>query len=261
MCPAAGRRINVGNAFDEFHFLRGSIVNALLVRVGVDKSKDGGRWNGPIDSQSGRFVYVPIPEKQHVNAGMEKPYSGLASVLSTFGISLPAHLSPLAMHLDPDFNHLTYGDTGERAKQIREYLRPGDLIVFYAGLFDIRLSVRLIYAIVGVFVVDRFRFAIDIPQTERDINAHSRRLLKPDAQDLIVCAKAGVSGRLECCVPIGEWRDRAYRVRRDLLENWGGLSVKDGYLQRSARLPKFNDPVRFQRWFETTNAVLLQANN
>lgn len=236
-------------------------MNALLIRVGADKSKDGGRWNGPVDIRSGKFVYVPIPEKQQVSAGMEKPYSAIAPLLSTFGISLPTHLCAQRMHLDPDFDHLTYGDTGERAKQIRDYLTPGDLIVFYAGLFDIRTNTRLVYAIIGVLVVEKFRLAIDVPPTERDINAHSRRVLKPNAQDLIVCAKAGVSGRLECCVQIGEWRDRAYRVKRDLLEKWGGLSVKDGYLQRSARLPKFNDPVRFQRWFELQEPTLLQVNN
>lgn len=236
-------------------------MNALLVRVGADTSKDGGRWNGPVDAQSGKFVYVPIPEKQQVYASMEKPYSGLAPVLSTFGISLPIRLRTQHMHLDPDFDHLTYGDTRERAKQIRDYLRPDDLIVFYAGLSDVRSKARLIYAVVGVFVVEKFRLAIDIPPTDRDINAHSRRELKPDAQDLIVCARSSVSGRLERCVQIGEWRDRAYRVKRDLLEKWGGLSVKDGYLQRSARLPKFNDPMRFQRWFETMKPVLIQTNN
>ncbi len=236
-------------------------MKALLIRIGADKSKDGGRWNGPVDVQSGKFIYVPIPEKQRVNAGMEKPYSALADVLLTFGKSLPTHLCAQLMHLDPDFDHLTYGDTRERAKQIHDYLRAGDLIVFYAGLFDIHTSARLVYAIVGVFVVEKFRLAIDVASTERDINAHSRRVLKPDAQDLIVYAKPGVSGRLERCVQIGEWRDRAYRVRCDLLEKWGGLSVKDGYLQRSARLPKFNDPERFQRWFETTNPVFVQANN
>jgi putative DNA base modification enzyme with NMAD domain len=237
------------------------IVNALLIRIGADQSKDGGRWNGPVDAQSGKFVYVPIPEQQPVNAGMEKPYSALAPVLSMFGINLPPHLCAQHMHLDPDFYHLTYGDRGKRAKQIRDYLAPGDLVVFYAGLFDICTNARLVYAIVGVLVVESFRLAIDVPPTERDINAHSRRVLKPDAQDLIVCAKPGVSGRLECCVQIGEWRDRAYRVKRDLLEKWGGLSVKDGYLQRSARLPKFCDPVRFQSWFESKEPTLLQVNN
>lgn len=61
--------------------------------------------------------------------------------------------------------------------------------------------------------------------------------------------------------PIGDYRDKAYRVWPDLLADWGGLSVKDGYLQRSARLPRFLDPERFQSWFKSKNTTLLQKNN
>jgi hypothetical protein len=92
-------------------------------------------------------------------------------------------------------------------------------------------------------------------------NAHSRRILPAGADDLIVRGRPGSSGRLERCLPIGEWRDRAYRGRHDVLEAWGGLSVKNGYLQRSARLPRFIEPIRFQRWLESKNPILLQTNN
>ena len=192
---------------------------------------------------------------------MERPYSALAPVLSTFGVSLPPHLRARGMHLDPDFDHLTYGDQGERAKQLRVNLSAGDLIVFYAGLRDLHNGPELVYAIVGIFVVDDIIFAVDVPPTGRDINAHSRRILPPGAKDIIVRARPGVSGRLERCMPIGEWRDRAYRVRRDVLDIWGGLSVKNGYLQRSARLPQFIDPMPFRHWLDSQNPVLLQANN
>jgi len=76
-----------------------------------------------------------------------------------------------------------------------------------------------------------------------------------------VRGRAGSSGRLQRCLPIGEYRDRAYRVRRDLLEQWGGLSVKDGYLQRSARLPRFLDAERITGWFASQRPILMQANN
>jgi hypothetical protein len=32
-------------------------------------------------------------------------------------------------------------------------------------------------------------------------------------------------------------RGGVYRVRNDLLDAWGGLDIKDGYIQRSAFLP------------------------
>ena len=235
-------------------------MNALLVRVGADRSKGGGSWNGPVESQSGKFAYVAIPETRTVHAGTEKPYIALVPVLSNFGVSLPARLHPRHMHLDPDFSHLSYGDQGERAKQLRK-LDPGDVIAFYSGLKDVRREQRLVYAMIGLFVVDTIVLATSVSASARDTNAHSRRILTGTDQDLIVYARPKVSGRLERCFPIGEWRDRAYRVRQDVLETWGGLSVKNGYLQRSARLPWFLAPERFRRWFESKEPTLLQANN
>ncbi|MCH8039034.1 MAG: hypothetical protein IH977_01645 [Nitrospinae bacterium] len=236
-------------------------MTSLLVRVGADRSAGGGSWNGPVDGDSGDFAYVAIPETSPVHIGMEKPYSTLNSVLARFHGTLPPHLRLQHMHLDPDFAHLTYGDQGERAKQLRNSLQANDMIVFYAGLADVRGAAELVYAIIGLFVVQDFVLAAEIPAHDRDTNAHSRRILAPGVQDLIVRGRPGVSGRLKRCLRIGEYRDRAYRVRRDLLDEWGGLSVRDGYLQRSARLPRFLDAPRFLRWMERQHPVLIQANN
>lgn len=238
-------------------------MNALLVRVGADSSQGGGGWNGPIDCQSQEFVYVPIPEnkKATVRPGLEKPFRALERALASFGVGLPSHLRERHMHLDPDFTHLTYGDSRERGKQIREKLRVGDRIVFYAGLADVRGASRLVYAIIGMLVVEEFIPASEIPERDWDMNAHSRVYLDPSDEDIVVRGRHQVSGRLRHCLAFGEYRDRAYRVRRDLLDAWGGLSVKDGYVQRSARLPVFCDPMRFLRWLERQQPVLVQANN
>lgn len=229
--------------------------------MGADQSVGGGSWNGLVDSRTGRFAYVPIPEVREVRAGLEKPYRSLESALDSFGRDLPAHLHGRGMHLDPDFEHLTYGDRGEKANQIRAMLGPGDAILFYAGLVDVRGASRLVYALVGLLVVEEIVAAADVPREQWDCNAHCRRVLAPGASDIVVRGRAGSSGRLQRCLPIGEYRDRAYRVRRDLLEEWGGLSVRDGYLQRSARLPRFLDPARFMAWLESQEPVLVQANN
>jgi hypothetical protein len=236
-------------------------MNALLVRVGADLSVGGGLWNGPVDVRTGRFAYVAIPETAPIHSGLEKPYQVLAPTLAKFGVKLPSHLVLRHMHLDPDFGHLTYGDQGERAKQLRANLQSGDLILFYAGLADISGAAQLVYALIGLFVVEELIVAAEVPPDERDINAHTRRILKPDATDLIVRARPTVSGRLDRCLPIGEYRDRAYRVRRNLLEVWGGLTVKDGYLQRSARLPRLLDPSRFLRWLTMQGPTFISANN
>jgi hypothetical protein len=161
------------------------------------------------------------------------------------------------MHLDPDFVTLTYGDQGRRAMQINA-LGAGDFLVFYASLRDVRGG-GLLYALIGLMVIERIVRAVDVAENLWSTNAHTRRI--PAATDIIVRAMSEGSGRLEHCIPIGEYRDRAYRVTRPLLEVWGGLSVKDGYLQRSARLPELNNAERFYKWFKSCNVRVLHQNN
>lgn len=239
-------------------------MNILLVRVGADSSRGGGFWNGPVNSETNEFVYVPIPETQALRPGMEKPYADLAPALSKLGAELPLHLRSQNMHLDPDFSYLTYGDVRERAKQIRAELSDGGMIVFYAGLTDMRVNRRarqLLYAIIGIFDVDAVLPANVLSASAWDTNAHTRRILPHGATDLIVRARPSTSGRLDRCIPIGEFRDKAYRVRSDLLKKWGGVSNKNGYLQRSARLPKLLRPDLFLKWLDQQKSNLLQKNN
>jgi hypothetical protein len=237
-------------------------MNALLVRVGADQSAEGGRWNGPVDSSSGEFVYVAIPESARIHPGLERPYALLAPSLTRLGQRLPPGLIDRHMHLDPDFECLSYGDRGQRGRQLS--LQSGDWVVFYAAFADIRGArgaCRLVYALIGWLVVDRTALARDLPVGERDRNAHTRRLLAPDADDIVVLGRPGESGRLRRCIPIGGWRDGAYRVHEDLLESWGGISVRNGWLQRSGRLPRFLDPERFRRWLQARGPDLIPRNN
>ena len=164
------------------------------------------------------------------------------------------------MHLDPDFKHLTYGDRGSKGRQIVSAIGHGDLLIFYAGLKDLR-SRQLIYALIGLFVVQRIARAIDWLPEDADRNAHTRRALPGDADDIIVVGQAELSGRLARCIPCGEYRDRAYRVRRDLLKAWGDISANDGYLQRSAVFPSLLDPDRFLSWWKEQGVELVRENN
>ncbi len=236
-------------------------MKALLVRVGADQSEGGGSWNGPVNSENGEFAYIPIPEAARSHPELTKPYSQVASALSKFGSPLPQHLADRQMHLDPDFAHLTYGDQGQRAVQIQSKLGKGDLLVFYAGLADTQPNPRLVYALIGLHVIGRIVPATSVPRARWHENAHTRRILPPHANDIVVWAKAEVSGRLKRCISIGGYRDRAYRVEPHLLREWGGLSVNDGYLQRSARLPEFLDAVRFYEWFRRQMPELEAQNN
>jgi hypothetical protein len=236
-------------------------MKGLLVRVAADQSEGGGYWNGPADSETGQFVYVAIPESEPMHPGLNKPYAALRSPLSSLGTALPPHLSAQDMHLDPDFDYLTYGDQGERAKQIRTKVGPGDLLVFYAGMRDVRPSEGLVYALIGLYVVEDIIPALMVPVARRHENAHTRLVLAAGASDIVVRARREVSGRLERCIPIGEYRERAYRVWPKLLAEWGGLSVTNGYLQRSARLPEFSRADQFYDWFLAQKVALLPRNN
>lgn len=236
-------------------------MKGLLVRVAADQSEGGGHWNGPADSGTGQFVYVAIPELSPMHPGLNKPYVGVSRPLAGLGATLPPHLSTQDMHLDPDFEHLTYGDQGARAKQIRTKVGRGDLLVFYAGMRDVQLPVGLVYALIGLYVVEEIVPALVVPVARRHENAHTRRVLAAGASDIVVRARREVSGRLERCISIGDYRERAYRLWPKLLTAWGGLSVNNGYLQRSARLPEFLQADQFYDWFQAQESALLPRNN
>ena len=235
-------------------------MQIFLIRVGADQSEGGGSWNGPVDSSTGRFVYVPIPEGGSVRPGFEKPYGTLAPHLDALGTVLPSHLARKGMHLDPDFEHVTYGDRGNKGAQLAKTLKRGDRLLFYSGLMDIR-SRKLVYALIGTIIVDRVDRAIDCPPARYDENAHTRRVLAIDAMDIIVVGQPTGSGRLARCLPVGEYRNRAYRLMPSILEAWGPASVADGYLQRSAVFPNLKEPEKFLAWWSRQNLALFHSNN
>lgn len=230
--------------------------NGLLVRVGIDSTD--GKWNAPARRASREFAYVTITE-EHPARTHPTVYDSFVPALISIGASLPAHLRGQSTHLDPDFDHLTYGDRGQRGKRIQT-LNPGDLLVFFAGLRVIDDPAQpLEYAIIGVFVIEGMVCAHTVPPHRWHENAHTRRA--PGPNEIVVRARPGVSGRLQRYIPIGEYRNGAYRVTESLLRAWGGLDVKDGYLQRSARLPAFLDVGLFYQWFSAQIPTMIARNN
>lgn len=244
-------------------------MRGVLVRVGVDQAFGG--WNAPVDPDTREFVYVPIPDNVEFQPGLATPYEMTQAALREFRdsrdcarperLELPDALSRANMHLDPDFGRLTYGDDGNRRGKGIAALERGDTVVFYAGLRPCRpCSHRLIYAIIGLFRVNEVVRVRDVEREAWGDNAHTRRLAHR-GDDVIVRGVPKESGRLRRCLPIGEWRDKAYRVRRELLDEWGDLSCKNGFIQRSAVPPRLLDPVRFLAWFESQSPELIAANN
>lgn len=232
-------------------------MRILLVRVGADQSPAGGRFNGPVDLSTHRFAYIGIPETRPLLRGCEHRYGSaeLTARLARMGARLPEALRHRNMHLDPDFEHCTYGDHARRAAQLAR-LECSDIIVFYASL---RAAGQhdLVYALVGQLTVNRPVLAGEI--NDPSLNAHAQRS-PVDRDDVVVIGSRAGSGRYECCIPIGEYRERAYRVRRELLREWGGLSVRNGFLQRSAGFPHFLHPGKFLAWLAVQDARLIRRN-
>jgi hypothetical protein len=245
-------------------------VRATLIRIGIDQAY--GAWNAPVDPATNEFVYVPIPEgsKGAQHPELATTFNSVAPVLAAFAaarpdvpasiVTLPPALAGAATHLDPDFEQLTYGDNGERRGKAITTFERGDVIAFYAGLRPVRpCAHRLVYALVGLYRVGSVARVADFPRPRWHENAHLRRAMARPT-DVVVHAEPTTSGRLRRCIPIGEFRGGAYRVRRDLLEVWGGLSCKDGFIQRSAVPPRFNAPDRFLAWLERSGAELVASN-
>jgi hypothetical protein len=233
-------------------------MKGLLVRVGVDSTS--GFWNAPVDPGTNRFVYVPVPEIQaSVIPELGRSYGEVVGALQGMDVQLPQWLAGQYMHLDPDFAESTYGDGWPRSAPILD-LRRGDFLVFWAGLAPIcRARKALVDAIIGFYFIDEIVPVERIPQDRWHENAHTRRT--GAVREIVVRAQPGVSGRLTQCIPVGEYREGAHRITRDLRSAWGDISSSNGYIQRSGRLPYFKNAERFLSWFRRQQPELVRENN
>ena len=234
-------------------------MNGLLVRVGIDSADNESKWIAPTRTATREFAYVTIKETKQLRDGMARYYNEFAPIVAKFGRELPKQLHGTPTHLDPDFDCFTYGDQGERGRCIAK-LERGDFLAFFASLEPVDAPRRpLVYALIGFYSIENLVSALSVPAARWSENAHTRRLPKED--EIVVWARPGVSGRLRHYLPIGELRNGCYRVKKDLLEMWGGLDVREGYIQRSGHLPAFLDADRFYRWFLDQSPELIAANN
>jgi len=239
-------------------------LKVILIRVGIDRTD--GQWNAPCNPETNDFVYVPIPQIKTPNTiGLEKRYiDSIPLALSRFSnehkvnVNLPEHLIDKRMHLDPDFNHLSYGDTKNRGRKLLNF-KENDILIFYSSYQSIYTSKELIYALMGILVVNTIELVGNITENF-DENAHTRNLDRNDT-DIVVKGKPNVSGRFDKCIPIGEYRNNSYRVKKSILEEWGDLEVNDGWIQRSANPPMFKQPEKFLYWLDDKKPKLISANN
>lgn len=253
-------------------------MNAFLVRVGVDSSYGG--WNAPVDPRSGSFVYVPVPENDNteMRKGLTQSFSAIYPQVEDFFQNYSSSVHELykfknqlygkIMHLDPDFQHLSYGDreytegSSGMTKKVRGLsllkVQPGDVLAFYAGLRSVMAPFDLVYALIGIITVKNMVYADTVSPSQWNENAHTRRV--PKHRDFIFFGETGTSGRLSQCIPIGHWESKAYRVDKTIHEAWGGLMVKDRFIQRGSPF-QLSKPGLFQDWLQRQGLSLLQTNN
>lgn len=237
----------------------------LLVRVGIDQTFGG--YNAPINPETNEFLYMPIPQSgDKFRIGMGTSYSDLLPYLDDWcqkndtEITLPHNLNTEGTHLDPDFDFSTYGDqaTG-RGLRVGD-LKTGDFLAFFASFKPVsKCDHNLIYALFGLMVVDRVLRVADVPEEVLHKNAHTR-VSNMNKEHWVVFADPTESGRFRKAIPIGEFRDGSYRVKNSILDKWGDIGVKNGFIQRSVCPPWFNKPEQFLKWIEYQQVQLINSN-
>jgi hypothetical protein len=248
-------------------------MRALLVRVGIDSGSGG--WNAPVDLETKRFVFVPIPDcrynpsGQYIDGGkLTYREEKIPDLLQRFRkecekkgcdepdqkyFSLPGKLVDAAMHLDPDFEKLTYGDDRRRGRKLCSQRdgAPVDFLMFYAGLRSVKDG-NIVCALIGMLDITWPTCSSQdlSSDAERLCNAHSRWTVRND--DVVAKSKQETecSGLFDKCIPISSYRNGAHRVKEHLLKQWGGLSSRNGYIQRSGTLYDFEDTRTFQDWLK-----------
>lgn len=237
----------------------------LLMRVGIDQTY--GEYNAPINPVTNDYIYMPIPQENHdFKSGMNTTYENLSPYFKSWclendaELEFPQNLNNKSCHLDPDFYFSTYGDqaTG-RGLRVGD-LNEGDFIAFFASFKPItKCDHKLVYALYGIMVVDKVLSVADVPENEFHKNAHTR-IENMNNDHLVVFANPSLSGRFSSAIPIGEYRNGSYRVTKEILDIWGDIGVKDGFIQRSVCPPWFTKPEQFLKWLDSQPVKLINKN-
>jgi hypothetical protein len=237
----------------------------LLMRVGIDQTY--GVYNAPINPITNDYMYMPIPQSEdNFKSGMRTSYHDLLPHFESWcqkndvKIGFPSHLNKICTHLDPDFDHSTYGDQDTGRGLRVGVLKKGDFIVFFASFKPIsKCDHKLVYALYGIMVVDKVLKVKDVAESDLHKNAHTR-INNMNKDHLVVFADPTLSGRFSRAIPIGEFRNGSYRVTKETLDAWGDIGVKDGFIQRSVCPPWFTNPEQFLTWLSSQQVDLINSN-
>ena len=196
-------------------------MNIVLLRVGIDTGSGG--IQGPLFAD-GTFEYIPIPDGQAVD---ERTYGNTIGrhgrrFIDYFPESRRARMADQPMHVDPEFETLTYGDPTAPKAGLR-HLEPGDLLVFYCGLEGCGFASNPALYLMGFFEVERAGRATDFTKTElkrlfaRNFHVRHPRVFSRQKESLVLVKGTANSRLLNKAVQISAYgRDRAGRVLKVL---------------------------------------------
>lgn len=168
-----------------------------IVLVGVAADTQNSDPIGPL-YEGGQFEYIPIPETVEETTedrtygsvtfrSKDRPLAQYLNWIKPGGDDARKksgyeEISEHPLHFDPDFTHLTYGESASRPEYVERLskLTPNeDALAFYAGLTDTNRKHRYM---IGYFVVNEVIHLTGSPDEDRSKifsqyphNAHSKR--------------------------------------------------------------------------------------
>jgi hypothetical protein len=198
-------------------------LKVALVRVGIDSGSGG--TQGPL-FRDGSFEFVPIPEGRSIETRTYGNTFGrygrrLADYLPR---PLQARLENAGMHVDPEFETYTYGDPTSPKAGLR-WLRPGDMLVFYAGLQGWGVPSPPALYLVGYFDVLAAGKATDFTEAEiyslfaQNMHVRHREVFEEQRTRLVLVRGASSSRLLNMAHPLSEMgQDRSGKPLKVLSE-------------------------------------------
>jgi hypothetical protein len=217
-------------------------MNVVLLRVGIDTAEGG--FHSPL-FRDGTFEFIPIPDDRHA---VDKRTYG--NTVGQHGRPLADYFPPRArvrmvdkpMHVDPEFDTYTYGDP-TAPKQGLARMKPGNLLVFYAGLEGWDFAAAPALYIIGLFEIELIgfgsTFSSKVLHEKFSRNFHvMHRSVFAGQRDKLVLIKGNMRSRLlDKAIKIGErerlnagsWWQMITPKMAKVFGRFGGI----GSLQRS----------------------------
>lgn len=198
-------------------------MRVYLANVGANS---GHRFASPL-FEDGSFEFIPIPEDENQTSGVR--YSDLRSHNDPGRDLLrhvPPHLHRAVCHNDPEFETLTYGDSGDNPKSSRlTGIQPGDALLFLARLerwtaLDGEGTEQFGFYLIGGLAADYAEFVT--PQSAgRDRFAKNAHAIRGDERFFGV-AGSSRSRRFRRAVPLNrDICNKVFRAANGALWRWG----------------------------------------